>query len=146
MPKIVTTLLCGAVLMLAPPASASRPANRVERADITTAVQAFFSQWYYGSQSKTVHVHGVRVSSADPDWAVASVSGPTARGRFPLTGPYQVVLLWHATGGPHSHGEGPGGRRWIVTEAGVGMGEYFGCGIAPPRVTSDLLRSTNGGC
>ena len=141
-----SAVLGGAALVLVPAASASRVPTAGEAKEIGQAVQGFYSQWYYPVSSSTlVKVSGVRVSSADPAWASAYVSGPKAAGRNPLTGPYRVVLLWHAPGSPGAT-DGPGGRRWIVAEAGVGMGEFFGCAIAPDAVNADLFRSMNGGC
>lgn len=129
-------------LVLAHAAGASRAPTSSEKTAIARAAQSFFTGWYYGSTSPIrVRVSHVRISTADPNWASASVSGPAAKGRPALAGPGSI-LLWHAPGGP---GERAGAltRSWVVVSPRY-TGEYAWCGIAPTRVTVDL--GANYGC
>jgi hypothetical protein len=145
--KAASIALIALFLVLAAPALGSRKPTSAELKDITSQVRGFYSDWYYpqGSMDQ-VHVGSVRISTANPDWAVAHVSGPTSKGRAALSPDHGTVLLWRATGSPNVPGpSGAASRRWIVAYAGF-MAEYAWCGIAPQAVTVDLLHNGNYGC
>jgi hypothetical protein len=128
--------------MAASVAGASRGPTASEKTAIARSVQGFFSDWYYGSGSTIrVHVGGIRISSADPNWARAAVSGPKVAGRQPPAAS-APVLLWHAPGSPHGPSDAAT-RQWVVVSPRYSA-EYAWCGIAPPRVTVDL--GANYGC
>ena len=133
-----------AVLGIASPCSeAARQPTPSEGRAIRSTVEGFVAGWYYATYSPVrVKVSGIRVSTADRDWAMATIAAPAGYGRPALD---DVLLLWHAPGSPELLGpSGRGtGRAWVVVSGRVSM-EYSWCGIPPAAVARDL--NGNLGC
>ncbi len=129
--KKLAVLVAGLALLVAPAASASRAPTAAEAKSIHDTVVGFYGYWwYYGKNSLAdkMKVFGIKVSTVDTHWAMASLTGPKGVGRPALM---DRVLLYHGVG------------RWIVADAP--SSEFIGCKVAPPAVTRDLFRGL-GGC